>query len=520
MIHRREFLALSAAAAAAAPAESQTCDVLVYGSTPGGVTAAIEAARRGLKVILACPQKHLGGMAASGLSTTDAVRPQLFGGQVAEFIRRVREYYQKELAAKPDEYKLIKEGWYYEPSVAELIFDQMLAGEHQQLRWLPAHHLTSAALQGNRVVSADLETPAGATLRVAAKTFIDGTYEGDLAAAAKVPYRVGRESKAEHGEPFAGIHYMNWRTGQQIMTPDTGEASPAIQAFCARSIFTDDPAQSVLIEKPASYAEHLPDYLPLLEDFAAGRVKSWSPGTLLPGRKFQMNGNIEALTSINIPGASWTWPEAARHHRRRLETFHVDHVAGLMWFLQNDPRVPSAISKRLAGHGLHKQEFRDNGNWPWQIYVRQGRRIEGRATVTQHNFTVNASTRRTPTVKQPIAIGEHSFDIHPCQDRRFAVDGFMEGVLWYPRKAFGPAQPGQIPYGAMLPKTLDNLIVPVAVSCTHIAMSVIRMEPVWMTLGQIAGLAAAEAARQRTDVAHVDPTPLPATLKIQVDPYA
>ena len=145
----------------------------------------------------------------------------------------------------------------------------MLAGEPQQLRWLPAHHLTAAVTQGKRVVSADLETPAGATLRITAKTFIDGTYEGDLAAAAKVPYRVGRESKAGHCEPFAGIHHMNWRTGQQIMTPDTGEASPAIQAFCARSIFTDDPAQRVSIDKPASYAEHLPDYLPLIEDFAA-----------------------------------------------------------------------------------------------------------------------------------------------------------------------------------------------------------------------------------------------------------
>jgi hypothetical protein len=198
----------------------------------------------------------------------------------------------------------------------------------------------------------------------------------------------------------------------------------------------------------------------------------------------------------------------------------VDHIHGLIWFLQHDPRVPSGIRDNLAPIGLHRQEFKDSGHWPWQIYVRQGRRIEGRALVTQHNFTVDPKTGRTPRVSQPIAIGEHSFDVHPCHDRRFAVDGFMEGVLWYPKKAFGPAQPGQVPYGAMLPKRVDNLLVPVALSCTHVAMSVLRMEPVWMTLGQIAGLAAAEAQTQRIDVASIDPAPLPAKLKIKIDPSA
>lgn len=513
---RREFLATGIAALA--PAPPTACDVFVYGSTPGGLTAAVEAARRGLRVILACPQRHLGGMAASGLSTTDAVRTDLFGGQVAEFIALVRSHYRRTLANQPQDYALTKDGWFYEPSVAEAALNQMLQGE-KSLRWLPGHHLSSAKLTGRRVASVELDAPGNVKLTIAARTFIDGTYEGDLAAAAKVPYRVGRESRAEHGEPFAGIHYMNWRTGQQILTPDTGEASPAIQAFCARSIFTDDPAQRVPIEKPSTYDLHLPDFLPILDDFATGRLASFGRGTQLPHRKFQMNGNIEALTGTNVPGASWTWPEASRHHRARLAQFHVDHIHGLIWFLQHDPRVPSSIREILAPLGLHRQEFKDSGHWPWQIYVRQGRRIEGRALVTQHNFTVDPKTGRTQRVSQPIAIGEHSFDVHPCHDRRFAVDGFMEGVLWYPKKAFGPAQPGQVPYGAILPKRIDNLLVPVALSCTHVAMSVLRMEPVWMTLGQIAGLAAAEAQTQRTDVASIDPSPLPAKLKIRIDPY-
>lgn len=520
MIGRRELLGAALAAPLAAQVATSECDVLVYGSTPGGVAAAVEAARRGLRVTLACPKQNLGGMAASGLSTTDAVRTNLFGGLVAEFIAGVRAHYQRELSGQPDELKLTMDGWFYEPSVAEMVFTKMVEAEAKTLRWLPGHHLVAATVNGRKVSSVELEQPNGARIRIAARTFIDGTYEGDLAAEAKVPYRVGREAKAEHGEPFAGIHYMNWRTGQQIMTPDTGEASPAIQAYCARSIFTDDPAQRVAIEKPATYDEHLQDYLPLLGDFAEGRLKRWGWGTRLPHRKYQMNGNIEGLTSTNLPGASWTWPEAGRRHRERLERFHVDHVAGLIWFLQHDARVPSAIREHMAPLGLHKGEFAGNGHWPWQIYVRQGRRIEGRALVTQHNFLVDARTGRTPKAPQPVAIGEHSFDIHPCHDRRFAVDGFMEGVLWYPKKAFGPAQPGQVPYGAMLPKKLDNLLVPVALSCTHIAMSVLRMEPVWMTLGQVAGLAAFEAQRTRSEVASIDPVPLPGKLGVQVDPYA
>ncbi|MHB8902981.1 MAG: FAD-dependent oxidoreductase [Thermoguttaceae bacterium] len=528
-MRRREFLVTAGAAIAASaggadlpPAAKKnvarrSCDTLVYGSTPGGIAAAVEAARRGDRVVLACPKNNPGGMTASGLCTTDAVRRNLFGGLVLEFIRGVQERYRQILGSDPAQLKLTEDGWFYEPSVAEHVFRQILAAQ-DRLEWLPGLWLTRADVADGLITQVELEDPKGVKLQVAARTFIDGTYEGDLAATAKVPYRVGREGRQEYGESKAGIHYMDWKKGQQILTADTGEPSIAIQAFCARSIFTDDPEHRVPIDKPETYEEHLPDYLPLLDDFKTGRKRSFGYGTPMPRRKYQMNGSITDLTSLNCPGVNWGYPEADRHHRARLDQFHIDHAAGLIWFLQNDPHIPDSVRKSMQQIGLHDEEFVANRHWPWQIYVRQGRRIEGRAIVTQNNFIVDPKTGRTPPVEHPIALGEHSFDVHPCHDRRFLVDGFMEGVLWYPKKAEGPAQPGQIPYGAMLPRHIDNLLVPVAMSSTHVAMSVLRMEPVWMTTGQVAGLAAAEARQKGCQVAQLDPAPLPKTLGILTEP--
>jgi hypothetical protein len=532
---RRSFLQTAMATAMAAESQAAqipdrsgterlNCDVFVYGSTPGGVASAVEAARRGAQVVLACPKSHPGGMAASGLCTTDAIREKLFGGFVTEFISKVRAECVKLLDGDAGQFKLIRDGWFYEPSVAEHVFLRILEGEEKRLRWLPAHWLNGATVKDRRLTEVELERKNGSRVVVSGRTFIDATYEGDLAGAAKVPYRVGREGRDEYGESFAGIQYINLHTFRNVPTPDTGEPSIAIQAFCSRNVFTDDPEQRVPIEKPATYEQHLQDYLPVVDDFATGRLKSWDWGTPLPHRKYQMNGDIAALTSVNCPGVSWGWPEAERRLRERLEQFHTDHAAGLIYFLQNDPRVPDEVRHHMKPLGLHRQEFQDSGHWPWQIYVRQGRRIYGRDIVTQRNFTLDPKIGRTPRIAQPIAIGEYPFDVHPCQDRRFAVDGCMEGVISYHRSGVDvfntPAKPGQVPYGAMLPKTLDNLLVPVALSSTHVAMSVLRMEPVWMTTGQVAGLAAAVALEQHLDVAHIDPVPLPGMLKIPIDPYA
>jgi hypothetical protein len=529
-VNRRNFLKLGAASIVAlelsrsqafsdliADAQSPLLfDVFVYGSTPSGVAAAWEAARSGCRVLLACPQNHPGGMLASGLCAMDTGgHGNLFGGFMVEYLQRVNREYQRILGPGG------RKGFGgTEPSIAEKVFEDILGEQSERLQFFRRHHLLDAQVKDSRITGVTLLSPKGDKIQVAARTFIDATYEADLAACAKVPYRVGREAREEYGESKAGIYYMNTHTGEEIITPYSGESSPAIQAYCARSIFTDDSAHLVPIEKPKTFEQHLPDYLPLLLDFEQRRITSWDFGKAIPRHKYEMNGRIDWQTSTNCPGISWPWPEAQRFYREQLAQFHVDHVAGLIWFLQNYPGVPDHISRPIRAIGLHDSEFTDNGHWPWQIYVRQGRRIEGRAIVTQHNFTPDPKTNKTPQVEHPVALGTYTFDVHPCQDRRFAVDGFMEGVLWYggSLKHDKPTSPGQIPYAALLPKQLDNLLVPVGLSSTHMGMAVVRMEPVWMTTGHVAGFAAAMAHQKGMDVANLDPTTFPGLLKIPIDP--
>ncbi len=515
------FLLVSAETTAAAqplPAGAITGDVLVYGSTPSGIAAAVSAARQGCNVVLACPKKHPGGALASGLCTLDSRRSDVHSSFVFEFKKGMKDAYDEiKKQEPPDQFS---KGHGHEPSVAEAFFLKLIQTQTPSITYLPGHYLTGVTVVGGRIRDIQLEALDGSTKTVATTTYIDATYEGDLAAEAKVPYRVGRESAAEFNEPLAGIRYVNFHTGEVVPTADTGDASPYIQAYCARCVFTTDPAKLVPFTKPDTYEQHLPDLLPLIEDFNSNRIHNRNLGSALHRSKWELNGSIDQLTSLDCPGMNFDWPEADRKHRAELEKFHIDHAASYVWFLQNDPRIPDRVRAVWATAGLHQEEFTDNNHWPWQIYVRQGRRIEGRAKVTQFNFLVDPKINRTPLVEHPIGVGEFAFDVHACRDRRFSVNGFMDGVLWYPKSTPCPAEAGQIPYAALLPKNIDNLLVPVALSATHMGMSVIRMEPCWMGTGQAAGLAAAEAKKHSLDVANIDPTPLPALANIKVDPYA
>lgn len=540
-MNRRDFLKLSATAATAtqlpglafagigdssrpqsqASVRNNTTaaeyDVFVYGSTPSGVGAAFYAAREGCRVLLACPKKHAGGMLASGLGVIDTRHGnKMHGDYVSAFCDAVAAVYQRRKDSGAPEWALKTPKQGVEPSVAEKVFDDFLSSQGDRITHWRGYHLLAAESADGRMLNVTLESPKGMRGTITARTFVDCTYEGDLAAAAGVPYRVGREAGDEFGESLAGIRYIDWRTGAEHRVAESGSASRGIQAYCARCIFTTDRKKMVPVRRPANYEQHLMDLMPLGRDFESGRLQMRTYGKELANHKWELNGSINQPTSLNCPGVNWDWPEADRALRARLERYHVEHAASFVWFLQRDKSVPDNVRNYWRRAGLHADEFADNGHWPWQIYVREARRIEGRARVTQHNFVLDPKLGRTPPVPHAIAIGEYAFDVHPCRDRRHEIDGLQEGAIWYPHKVPTAARPGQIPYEAMLPKNLDNLLVPVALSATHIGMAVVRMEPVWMTTGQISGLAAAEAKNTGRDVAHIDPALLPPRAKLAI----
>jgi hypothetical protein len=225
------------------------------------------------------------------------------------------------------------------------------------------------------------------------------------------------------------------------------------------------------------------------------------------------NGQIEGLTSFNLPGENWDYPEAGPEARAAIIKRHRLHAHGLLYFMQNDRRVPASIREEFDRWHFCADEYTDNDHQPWQLYVRQARRIVGRVTLTQHDYCFDPLTGSTPRHTDSIAVAEHSFDIHPCQNRSAAREGWMEGVLWFPDKTAGPAQPGQVPFRAMLPEHITNLLVPVGLSATHIAFSVLRMEPVWMATGQAAGIAAAMASQSNIDAADTNVSALQARLR-------
>jgi hypothetical protein len=506
----------------------QTYQVIVVGGTPGGIAAAVAAARLGCSVALLEISGHLGGMTAGGLSTTDLIRRTGFGGLMNEFLQGVYRYYVETYGPDSEQVQRSKGGLWFEPSVAERVLTALVQQE-PGIQLFRRHRLENVTVESSAPVALTARDLDGGVLQpFRGSIFIDATYEGDLAAMAGAPYRVGREGRAEHDEEFAGRIFWDWRR-LRFLPESTHEADPGIQAYCFRACLTDDPANRVPIEKPAGYAEHLPDFRELLDDFAAGRVRGvrdivplsalYDPVSHqltartplgLPNRKFQANGYIEALTSVNLPGASHRYPEAGWEERERITEWHRGHALGLLYFLQNDPAVPATVREELSAYGLPRDEYPDTGHFPFQLYVRQGRRILGDHLMTEHDLRIAPGSQRPPVHTDSIAVADHSFDVHPCYPRRTALarspegDLYLEGTLWFPQKEKGPAQPAQAPYRAILPQKVEQLLIPVPMSSTHIAFSALRMEPVWMATGQAAGTAAALALQAGVPVRQLD----------------
>lgn len=487
-------------------------DVVVCGGTPGGITAALSAARLGRTVTLVELHDHLGGMSASGLGTSDIEHRALIGGIFKEFTRRVLAHYVKAYGAESDNVKLCLDGYVYEPSVAEAIFEAMLR-EHDKITVLKGWRLKAATVENHRVTRIEVEPRRGqGAEQLRAAVFVDATYEGDLYAMAGAKFRVGRESRAEHGEPHAGVVYFDYQE-RQLLDGTTGAGDDRLPAYTYRLCLTTDPRKAVPLTRPPEGYDRK-DYAGYFDDLKAGRLAG--PKVFKPGRgynKAHFDTMVRALSVRDIPNAKTDvninprplgfpfceenrgYVEGDEGARERICERHKQLSLGLLWFLQNDEEILPAHRKLAQQYHLPKDEFADNGHFPFQLYVREARRLVGAYTLTEHDITGDGRDRTPRRHADGIAVGEFPIDSFPCRKRQpgdtLVLEGYL-GMLDF------ITRPYEIPYRIMIPEKIDGLIVPVAASTTHVAFSSIRMEPTWMALGQAAGVACHLAIAQDT----------------------
>ncbi|WP_395740393.1 FAD-dependent oxidoreductase [Prosthecobacter sp.] len=481
-------------------------DVIVYGATPGGFCAAIAAAREGASVILLEPTAHVGGVNTGGLCFSDSnqtVRTTVLG-LFEEWHSRVEKDYQMRSVALP--YHVSEKDhkpWTYEPHVAAKITQQML--DEAGVKVLTKRVLQTVAKQGTQITQ--VTTSDG---DFAAKVFIDGTYEGDLMAAAGVSWTIGREGRQEFGEPLAGKQYSKPKlpisgldaSGKPLPLITTTDAGPDeagdknVMVYSFRLCVTKDPANRVPFPQPANYD---PARFEVLRRYFAQEKRPHLLWDLypLPGNKFDANNGIGKQFSMGLVGACNGWSEANERARAQIWEAHKQYTLEMHHFLSTDPAVPEDLRKQMAELGLCRDEFADYGHWSPQLYVREGRRMIGEYIVSQKDIMDQ------PKKDDPIIVSSFPIDSHDCQ--RVGTQDMVtdEGTIM-PVRMVGRRHgyPYHIPYRAITPKAAecDNLLVPVALSCTHVGISSIRVEPTWMILGQSAGIAAALSAKQNIAV--------------------
>ncbi len=502
-LSRRAVLAGAAAASGLQAQSSPAADLVIYGATPGGIAAAVAAARLGQTVILAAHEDHIGGIVTNGLTNADIGKRQAVGGLFHEFTRRVVKHYSNG-PNSAENLRLCRDGYWYEASAAEQIFHDMISEQGGRIRLLLSHELKGAAVSKNRLTSIVLEKrEGGVRTELSASAFVDATYEGDLAAMAGVPFRTGRESRQEYNEPHAGKIYMKFRS-TELLPGSTGEADNATQGFCFRFHVTNDPAKRVPIAKPVNY--NRADYYLAIEDILAGRITKFRDIIQvypMPNGRFELNSDhVHPDTgipreSLDLTEENWDWPTATPARRRQLYERIKTHNVGLIWLLQNDPEVPEAIRKDALQYGWHRDEWKTNGNIARQVYVRQGRRILGEYILTERDADVDPDLKRTRVQPTSISVIEWAFDPHGHHKYDVAHPGVREGYF------FVDHEPFQVPYGVLVPRKIDGLLVPVACSCSHVAYNALRMEPVFMALGEVCGIAAHLAIKGKAELRKV-----------------
>lgn len=462
-------------------------EVLVYGATPGGIGAAIAAARRGSRVALLEPSGHIGGMMTSGLGRTDIPSLEASGSIFREFAGRIYAYYRDTYGSESQQVADCRDGLYFEPSVAARTFCAMLDDE-KGVALFVVQRLAKAEVCADRLESIVTNQADGSFRAWTAASFVDATYEGDLAAAAGVPYWLGRESREELNEEFAGTLYMDYRPEKEVLPGSTGEGDGRLQAYNYRLCLTQNAHNRVPFRKPDDYRSD--EYASLVADVREGRVRSIRDVfsiTVVPNGKYDANNHHYCLCSSDLPGENDGYPDGDASTRERIAQRHRSYTEGLLWFLQTDERLPESFRLETASWGYAADEFADNGHFPYQLYVREARRIQGEYVFAENDARLSPGLGRAPIHFDSIAVGAYQIDSHATHKREAAgrnrtLEGFL-GLRWLTRTY-------QIPYGTMIPRKIDGLIVPVAVSATHIGFGTIRMEPCWMQLGYAAGVAA------------------------------
>ena len=503
-------------------------DVIIYGGTSAAVTAAVQCARSKKSVIIVCPEKYLGGMTASGLGFTDTGNKEVIGGLAREFYQRVYAHYQEADAwnwQSKEDYGNVGQGtpaidgskrtmWIFEPHIAGQIFEDFIAENNIKVyrdHWLDREN--GVMLKNKKIVS--IRMLDGMTF--SGKMFIDASYEGDLMAAAGISYTVGRESNRTYNEEWNGVqtgvlhhghHFGNLQISPYIIPgdPDSGvlpristeppgqkgQADQKVQAYCYRLCLTKVVENRIPFERPEAYDST--QYELLVRLLNKGWDETFNKFDPIPNLKTDVN-NHGPFSFDNI-GMNYDYPQASYERRAEILKEHQLYQKGLLYFYANDPRVPDKIRTEMQQWGLAKDEFSDNGNWPFQIYVREARRMKGDFVMTENEVLGRHA------VEKSIGMGSYTMDSHNVQ-RYITPEGFVqnEGDI-----GIHPQQPYQIDMGSILPKENEcqNLLVPVAVSSSHIAYGSIRMEPVFMILGQSAAIMANMAIDDKIKLQDLD----------------
>lgn len=477
-------------------------DVVVYGGTASGIMAAVAAAREGADVALIEQSSHLGGMVSGGLSYTDLGNITVIGGLTKEFFENIGEHYNKKVS------------WYYEPKVAEKILIEMLKKEG-------VHVYYNSLLKENDGVEKDLAKIISIEMingdLFFSRIFIDSTYEGDLMAMSHVSYTFGREGGDEYDERFAGIlppmgmnsFYYNLKAYDEKgdlfeeislnLPGPSGRGDNKIQAYNYRLCITDDVDNQIPFTKPENYNKDryklLGAWLNLIKENKNQNLEFSDIVFFgnIPNDKYDIN-NFGPISTDYI-GGSWEYPEANYEKREEIKNDHKEYIQGMLYFILSDESVPQELREDVKKWGYAADEFVDNDYWPYQLYIREARRMTGDFVMTERDI------RKEKTKDDSIGMGSYNIDSHNVH-RYLTLDGFVqnEGELQI------PVTPYEIPYRVMVPQIseADNLLVTVCVSASHIAYSSMRMEPQYMIMGEAAGIAAAMSIEKNNAVQDVN----------------